>query len=302
MKLVFNTLLLTFLITSCQEEPTISLSDKYEVITEFQSIASFPSSLRESSGLEHQNGQIWTHNDGGDAPNLYRINLQNGDVVSTLNITDANNTDWEDLTEDSLYFYVADIGNNRGNRQDLNILKVLKPSTESDTSYAASKINISYADQNSFIFGKEMHDFNAEALINVDDSLFIFTKNHISQSTRCYSIPKSPNTYEVSSFRQFDTEGLITAADFDYENRVLVLLGYNNFFLGHAPFIWCFWDFEGNNFFTGKSKRFNLNFSEQTEGIAITEPGLVLISTEKEAGNGGNIWRVDLRQRVPGLW
>jgi len=302
MKLVSKILFLILLLASCQEEATLSLSDKYQTITESQSIASFTSDIRESSGLENNNGQIWTHNDGGDAPNLYRINLENGEILSTLHVAEANNTDWEDMTQDSQYFYVADIGNNRGNRQDLNILKILKPDTETDTSYSASQINISYADQNSFVFAKEMHDFNAEALINVGDSLFIFSKNHISQNTRCYSVPKTPNTYEISSSRRFDTEGLITAADFDSENRVLVLLGYNDYTLGHAPFIWCFWDFSDNDFFNGKSKRFNLNFSEQAEGITITEAGIVLISTEKESGNGGNIWQVDLRERISGLW
>jgi len=302
MKLVLKIFLLTFLLTSCQEKPKVSLKDKYETISEFQLLSSFPSKIRESSGLEYENGLTWTHNDGGDAANLYQIDLQSGNIISTLNISNTDNTDWEDMTMDSLHLYIADIGNNRGNRQDLNLLKILKPNMANDTSYTASQINISYADQNSFIFAKEMHDFNAEALISIEDSLFIFTKNHIAQNTRCYSLPKNPNTYEISSSRQFDTEGLITAADFDAENQVLVLLGYNNYFLGHAPFIWCFWDFKGNNFFAGKSKRFNLNFSEQAEGISLIEAGIVLISTEREDGNGGNIWRVDLRERAEGLW
>lgn len=302
MKFVLNLLILTLLVISCKEQPSISLADKYETINDFQSLLSFPSSILESSGLAYVNGQIWTHNDGGNAPELYRINIQNGEILSTLDVTDASNTDWEDMTEDSLFFYIADVGNNRGNRQNLNILKLLKPNTLSDTSYTASTISISYADQNSFVFTKEMHNFNAEALINVDDSLFIFSKNHISQDTRCYSIPKNPNIYEISPSRHFDTEGLVTAADFDAENRVLILLGYNDYFSGHAPFIWCFWDFAGNDFFAGKSKRFNLDFSEQAEGITLTEPGVVLISTEKEDGNSGGIWRVDLRQRIDGLW
>ncbi len=289
-------------ISGCQEKPVLSLADKYEAITEFQSILEFPHQIDESSGLVYENNRLWTHNDGGDGPNLYQIDKSSGTILSTLNIQDAQNTDWEDISDDSLYFYIADIGNNRGNRQDLNILKLLKPTLNSDTSYAASRINFTYADQNSFIFQKEMHDFNAEALISVEDSLFIFTKNHISQDTRCYSIPKNPNTYEISVSSRFDTEGLITAADFDKENKVLVLLGYNNYILGHAPFIWCFWDFQGNDFFGGKHKRYNLNFSEQTEGITFSEAGVVLISTEMEDGVGGNIWRIDLRQRIPGLW
>ena len=302
MKYTFNILILIFLLASCQQTPVISLADKYETIMSFQTICEFPFAVNESSGLAFENNRLWTHNDGGDAPNLYQINKANGSIISTLNIKDAHNNDWEDMTEDSSYFYVADIGNNRGNRQDLNILKILKPQSDVDTSYEASQIKFSYADQNSFIFEKEMHDFNAEALIMIGDSLFIFTKNHISQDTRSYSIPNIPNTYEISFSSRFDTEGLITSADFDKENEVLVLLGYNDYVLGHAPFIWCFWDFPENDFFKGKSKRFNLNFSEQTEGITFEQAGVILISTEKEDGIGGNIWRVDLRQRISGLW
>lgn len=293
---------LFLLIISCQEKPSLSLSDKYETITEFHSTIDLASEIDESSGLIYENDRLWTNNDGGDAPNIYQINKESGAIISILKINEANNNDWEDMAEDSSYFYIADIGNNRGNRQDLNILKVLKPTTSTDTSYAASQINYSYADQNSFLFANEMHDFNAEALISVGDSLFIFTKNHISQDTRCYSIPKNPDNYEILPSCHFDTEGLITAADFDAENKVLVLLGYNNYTLGHAPFIWCFWDFTGNDFFEGKSKRFNLDFSEQAEGITFTQPGVVLISTEKEAGNGGHIWQLDLKQNLTDLW
>ena len=288
--------------TSCQEKVSISLADKYEAITNFQSIAEFPASINESSGLAYENNRLWTHNDSGDAPNLYQVDKSTGAILATLNITNAENNDWEDISEDSLYFYVADIGNNRGSRRDLNILKVLKPTTLADTSYQASRINFSYADQNSFVLKKEMHDFNAEALITVGDSLFIFTKNHLSQDTRSYSIPKNPNTYEISVSSRFDTEGLITAADFDEENKVLILLGYNKYMSGHAPFIWCFWDFGGNDFFGGKSKRFNLQFSEQAEGITFSEPGVILISTENEDNTRANLWRIDLRQSIPELW
>lgn len=302
MKLLFNIILISCLLLSCNEESSISLSEKYEAITNSHSILSLPFDLNESSGLIYENNRLWTHNDGGDAPNLYQIDEENGTIISILNLKDANNNDWEDIAEDSLYFYLADIGNNRGNRQDLSIFKIKKPSTSIDTSYEASQINISYTDQTSFIFAKEMHDFNAEALISIDDSLFIFTKNHISQNTRLYSLPKSPDSYEISSNRRFDTEGLITSADFDEKHRVLVLLGYNEYFLGYAPFIWCFWDFEGNNFFSGKKIRYNLNFSEQTEGITFTKPGVILISTEKEEGNGGNIWSIDLKPHLPDLW
>ena len=40
---------------------------------------------------------LYVQNDSGDGPFVYAINATTGDVVSTINVNNAINNDWEDL-------------------------------------------------------------------------------------------------------------------------------------------------------------------------------------------------------------
>ena len=43
-----------------------------------------------------------------------------------LSVNKEENVDWEDITQDETHIYIADFGNNNGNRTDLKIYKILK--------------------------------------------------------------------------------------------------------------------------------------------------------------------------------
>ena len=49
-----------------------------------------------------------------------------GTILRTISIANASNIDWEDLAENDTHLFIADIGNNNGNRQDLKIYTILK--------------------------------------------------------------------------------------------------------------------------------------------------------------------------------
>ena len=89
-----------------------------------------PKTINETSGLEFYNKNFITHNDSGDGPSLYVFN-ENGDLIKAMDLNkDSNfeieNNDWEDITSDDEYLFVADTGNNFGNRGNLNIIRVSK--------------------------------------------------------------------------------------------------------------------------------------------------------------------------------
>lgn len=302
MRLIPPFFLLLFVAFGCRENMRPSEENIYQKIDSLRQVTNFSSEVRESSGLEYFSGQIWTHNDSGDAANLYRIDSTSGEVLQQVHLSEARNIDWEDLCADSSHIYVGDFGNNLGNRENLLILKVDKPDAAQESISEVDTIAFRYLDQNSFIFEKEMHDFNCEAMITTADSLYIFTKNHITKNVRSYALPTIAGTYELTSFDAFPVEGLITAADFDEENKVLILLGYEKNMLGYQPFVWCFWDFSAQDFFKGQSKRFDLNINEQAEGLAHIRNGIIYISTEKEMTIGGNIWEVDLQVYLSDVW
>ena len=56
-----------------------------------------PERVKETSGLLFLDGKIMTHNDSGDAANLYEIDSLSGIIVRTISISNATNIDWEDM-------------------------------------------------------------------------------------------------------------------------------------------------------------------------------------------------------------
>src|ERR1043165_5037056 len=88
--------------------PLISFSQKLKP----KVVARLPTEFVESSGLaQADSNSLWTMNDDGNAPVLHLVNLRGENIFS---FTDSvlHNHDWEDLTEDSLYFFIGDFGNN----------------------------------------------------------------------------------------------------------------------------------------------------------------------------------------------
>ena len=81
-----------------------------------------PLEINETSGLEYYKKNFITHNDSGGEPLLYEFN-ENGKIICKHKIDNCGmNDDWEDLTSDNENFYVANSGNNYGERKDLSIL------------------------------------------------------------------------------------------------------------------------------------------------------------------------------------
>ena len=107
-------LFILFLFSCTNSVPTINLPDK----------------LNETSGLEALGSELITFNDSGGEAKLYYLN-QNGSIVYEREIIGASNIDWEDITLDSSFIYIADIGNNLDSRRDLKIIKVpINPCSE----------------------------------------------------------------------------------------------------------------------------------------------------------------------------
>jgi hypothetical protein len=82
--------------------------------------------VKKTSGLLFLDGKIITHNDSGDAANLYEIDSLSGAILRTISISNATNIDLEGLAENDTHLFIADIGNNNGNREDLKIDTILK--------------------------------------------------------------------------------------------------------------------------------------------------------------------------------
>lgn len=196
--------------------------------------SNLPSVLNESSGLERdEEGNFWSHNDSGGEPELYHFS-EDGTLLHTLKISNAENVDWEDITLASNgRMFIGDFGNNGNDRVDLKILIVninnLNPGFNLRN---ASTINFSYAEQTAFPPNDTKKNFDAEAMVYKNDSIFIFTKNRTQPfdgKSYQYYLPAIPGNYQISRSDTLyisggDAESRVVGADFDSITNKLALL------------------------------------------------------------------------------
>ena len=190
------------------------------------SIGVLPMEVSETSGLLFHNEHLITHNDSGNEPVLYVLDTLSLEVVRTVVVANAVNTDWEDLAMDETYIYIADIGNNRGDRMDLGIYRIEKQAFDASDTVLAEKISFAYEDQSDFS-GTSNSDWDAEALIAVGDNLILFTKQWQSNGTVAYSLPKNPGDHQASRLEDYVSNGLITGATYNSTSQVVFLVGYS---------------------------------------------------------------------------
>jgi hypothetical protein len=248
--------------------PTVTLTPVYSV--------QLPAELLETSGITRFQQGLVTHNDNSDE-NLYVIDTLNGAILQTFSLNGTSNFDWEEITQDSLYLYVGDFGNNAGSRTDLHILRIEKSSLLESTP-AIDTIAFAYEDQIDFTPSNQNTPFDCEAFIAGTDSLFLFTKNWNDLSTVCYSVPKVPGNYLAQRKDSSGVNGLITGATYLPNKRLIILSGYSSLL---QPFMYLLFDFEGTDFFSSFQQKINpsLNF-HQVEGVYTSNGIDVYITNE----------------------
>ncbi|MBN2596987.1 MAG: hypothetical protein JXR82_09425 [Marinifilaceae bacterium] len=236
--------------------------------------------VNEQSGLMWYNNLFWINNDSDCEPKLYAYNGK-GKIEKEVEITNAKNIDWEDLAADQNYIYIGDFGNNFGCRKDLRVLRLKKDDLGASelAKVNADVIDFEWADQDNFTMRLQKHDFDCEAFLSYGDSLFFFTKNWANYKTRLYSASKNIKAQKLKVKAEFNANMLVTGADVSSDGKLLALVGYKDY----LSYIILFYEFEGTNFFGGKSLRIDLSplGRAQTEGIVFGENDSLYISTEQ---------------------
>ena len=218
----FLSLLIIF---SCTNEKEINQKiDSAKILNKIE----LPKIINETSGLEIYNNNFITHNDSGGEPSLYVFN-EKGEIIETIELNknssqQIENNDWEDITNDNEYLFVADTGNNFGNRDNLNIIRVSKK----DSLIVDGVIEISYLNQESF-FSRPKHKYDAEALVIIDDKIVLFSKDREGLNSDLYLIDKTlSGSQTLTSSSSYNVNTLITGGDYNEENNLLALVGYNS--------------------------------------------------------------------------
>ena len=185
--------------------------------------------IDETSGLEIVDGQFITHNDSGGDPKLYYLDKK-GKIVFERTLDGVKNNDWEDITKDDQFIYVANMGNNFDNRKNLSIVKTpIDPSSNE-----AELIEFNYPEQVKFTTAYSQSQYDAEALITIDDYLIILTKNKLKKITEIYALPKIAGKYEAKKIGSLNTQSIITGGDYDPDTKLLALTGtliFNEYYI-----------------------------------------------------------------------
>ena len=264
--------------------PSWIIAQNLELLTELHD------QIDESSGLIYLDGRLITHNDSEGVASLYEIDSLTGNVIREVAILNATNHDWEDVCYDAEYIYIGDFGNNNGSRTDLKIYRIPRTDYLNTTNNAvhAEVISFHYGDQTNFTSTPLNTEYDAEAVISLGDSLYIFTKNWIHLTTSVYPIPKIPGEYELIKIDSLDSDGLITGADISQETGRILLSGYN----GLQPFVVSIAEYANNSFSQGTVQKTNIDapsgYSFQIEGIAVIAHDLFYLTSEENfLGNAG---------------
>lgn len=236
--------------------------------------------VAESSGIELTNdGNFWTHADGGNQPVLYKVNAS-GKLLQTIEIPNTANQDWEDLAKDDAgHIYIGDFGNNENKRRNLRIFRVNEAKPDQ-----VDTIQFTYADQKQFPPIKAERNFDCEAFFYHQNNLYLFSKDRgKNELVKVYKLPSRPGTYVASAIDSIQISTMITAADISPNGERMALLGYGNIYLfdvsGNDRF------FDGNKYCipfekTGQAEA--LVFLNNTDFVFTNEGGKIFKAVKKE--------------------
>lgn len=283
-------LLAGLILFSCSNKEIDSVEiDSAEIISKIE----LPKIINETSGLEFYNNHFITHNDSGGEPTLYVFN-ERGEVIETIGLNknpdfEIKNNDWEDITSDNKYLFVADTGNNFGNRDNLNIIRVSKGADF----MVDGIIEISYSDQESF-FPRPKHKYDAEAIIVIEDKIALFSKDRENLNTDLYLVNKNMNGSQIlTSEVSYDVDTLITGGDFDEDRNLLALVSYNS---NGNQYLLLFENFELNNLKKNTFKKFKIPLEQaQIEAIKIIDEKAFWVTSEDEGIGSPFMYKIEVK-------
>ncbi len=268
----FNRLIiLSLFISSCQPPSPL------------KTIADINSSLKEVSAAEITSHSeiIWAIEDSGNNNNLYGLN-EEGNIIRDIDISNAKNNDWEDLTSDeSGNIYIGDFGNNNKKRSIFRILKIKARDLNND---AANAEVITFT----LPKGQNAKDF--EAFFLYQNYFYIFSKE--TKKFLVFKVPNQVGEHTAVLRSDYNLKGgnnKITAADISPDGKTVVLLNHDK--------LWKLTGFTSDDFFSGSLEDIRFEHSSQKEGIGFKDNHTVIITDERNNSEGGNIYTFELNRR-----
>lgn len=239
-------------------------------------IADLPNGLKEISAVETlpNSDLIWVIEDAGNKNNIYGLDTK-GKIIKDIDISNASNIDWEDLTADkSGNLYIGDFGNNSKNRDDFTIYKV---SNFDKNKTSAEIIN--------FMLPKDMKSEDFEGFFLFKNYFYIFSKEN--KTSKLIKVPNKTGKHTAELVTDFNLDGKhhkITSADVSDDGKIIVLLNHDK--------LWKITNFKADNFFKGTIEEIAFEHDSQKEGVCFLSNSNVYITDEKDKSEGGNLYEL----------
>ena len=243
----------TEVVDAGQQAPEIALPETsfqskacattYNVPTAFSTLPG--TLLLEISGLSPsgRNEQIlWAHNDSGDAAQIYAIH-QNGTHLATVGLEGVVATDIEDMASgfcpnrEDFCLYIADVGDNRHERDELQIHILKEPTI--DTNLSAQAISVTLEKTIRLTFSGEKPNIEAFVINSQNNRGYLFEKAD-NQTPRLFILDLDGETQQtLNDISTFDAprlpnstgiNTLITAGAYHTNAKRLVLKTYAGIF------------------------------------------------------------------------
>ncbi len=255
-----------FLVTSCHTD-------------RLKTIAKIPDNLKETSAIEKvvYSDLLWTIEDSGNKNNIYGLDL-GGKIVKDIDISNADNEDWEDLTSDaSGNLYIGDFGNNSGKRKLFTIYKVSNLDTDKTD---AQRID--------FKLPKVAKAKDFEAFFLYKANFYIFSKSN--KTVMLLKVPNTPGQHTatyLTDIKLKEKNTKVTSAAISPDGKTVVLLNHDKLIrLTH---------FSEDHFFEGHMEFIHFEHDSQKEGICFKDNSSVYITDERTKKEGGQLYEFSLQ-------
>lgn len=190
-----------------------------------QRLVPLPGNVPESSGVAVSRLDptvFWTHNDSGGDPRIFAVDPI-GELLGMVDVTGAKNNDWEDIESapcaDGNCLFIADIGDNGGDRKDIEIYRVPEPRPQQGRTQTATRFIVEYPED-----AQDAEGF----FVLPGERMYIVTKGN-DGPIAIYAVPEDiepENETKLEHIRDLSAGGVpladrVTAASASPDGRVV---------------------------------------------------------------------------------
>ncbi len=270
-----------FGLPSCQNN---SVSKYKEITFSISKFLTLPEQLNECSGMVYENDELILINDGGDGSILYKLKMADEQIFTKIEIKDSKNIDWETLISYNNEYLVGDFGNNEGGRKDLRIYHIDKKDFDVN-----KKIKFNFVDKKDK--KKKNHDLDCEAMIVMNKSYYLFTKNANNKTSSIYSAKLGKEKFDFEC--EIDVPSGVTDAYYHEKSKSILLLCHNSSKGIYKNYVVILKYLEKGKFETIKT--ISIDFPEQFEALTLLKENEFLIGSEVSDGKGGNVYKIEMK-------